>query len=60
MHEVIPELISGVAEGAARGAAALREQGVALQLDAYSVEARVGGDVTTAEIRVDFVVPRER
>lgn len=60
MHEGIPDLIRGVAEGAARGAAALREQGVAVELDAYSVEARIGSDATTAEIRVDFVVPRER
>lgn len=53
-------LISGVAEGAARGAAALREHGLALELDAYTVEARIGEQEASAEIRVDFVVPRDR
>ena len=60
MQDDIRMMITGVAEGAARGAAALREHGVALELDGYSVEAHIGEDRTTAAIRLDFVVPRER
>lgn len=60
MRDEMRVLIGGVAESAARGAAALREQGVAVELDAYSVEVRIVDDAATAEVRLEFVVPRDR
>ena len=59
MENTLRALIAGIAAGAAEGAEALRERGVAVELDVYSVEARIdaAAPVPTASIRVDFVVP---
>ena len=58
MHETLRSLIAGVAAGAADGAAALRDTGVTLELDMYSVEATVDseGRPAGAIVRVDFVL----
>lgn len=62
MSETLQELIAGVTAGAAEGAAAPRRNGLDLELDAYTVEARIDGDggSPSASIRVDFVVPPRR
>lgn len=57
MDETLRALIAGVTEGAAEGVAALRRHGLELELDVYSVEARLGEGTPTASIRLDFVVP---
>ncbi len=58
MEERLRTLIAEIAAGAAEGAAAMRRSGIELELDAYSVEARIDGTAATppvASIRVDFV-----
>ena len=56
MEETLRSLIAGVAAGAAEGAEALRSRGIALELDGYSVEARIDAVAPTASVRVDFVI----
>ena len=62
MNETLQAIIAGITAGAAEGAAALRRSGVAVELDAYSVEARIdgAGGPSSTSIRVDFVVPPGR
>ena len=62
VNETLQALIAGITAGAAEGAAALRRNGLAVELDAYTVEARIDGDggPPSASIRVDFVVPPRR
>lgn len=60
MEETLRSLIAGIASGAAAGAEALRRSGIELELDAYSVEARLDGasaSAPVASVRLDFVVP---
>lgn len=57
MEETLRSLIAGVAAGAAEGAEALRNRGIAVELDAYSVEAKLDAAAPTALVRVDFVIP---
>ena len=56
MEEVMRSIIAAISEGAAEGAAALRRSGVAVELDIFSVEARIDS-TPTASVRLDFVVP---
>lgn len=59
MEETLRSLIAGAAAGAAAGAEALRRSGIELELDAYSVEARLDGTSvgsTVASVRLDFVL----
>ncbi len=58
MEESLRTLIAGIAAGAAEGAEALRRSGIDLELDAYSVEARLDGAAAApvASVRLDFVV----
>ncbi|HEX5630473.1 MAG TPA: hypothetical protein VFY15_02310, partial [Acidimicrobiia bacterium] len=55
VEETLRTLIAGVAAGAAEGAEALRSRGIAVELDAYSVEAKLDSAAPVASVRVDFV-----
>lgn len=54
MDEVLRSVIAAITVGAAEGAAALRDRGVAIELDVFSIEARVDAS-PTALVRLDFV-----
>jgi hypothetical protein len=59
MEETLRAVIAGIAAGAAAGVEVLRRSGIDLELDAYSVEARLDGAAAgpVASVRLDFVVP---
>jgi hypothetical protein len=59
MEEMLRVVIAGIAAGAAAGVEALRRCGIDLELDVYSVEARLegAGGGPVASVRLDFVVP---
>jgi hypothetical protein len=56
MEELMRSVIAAITAGAAEGAASLRRSGVAVELDIFSVEARIDS-TPTASVRLDFVVP---
>lgn len=56
MDEVLRSVIAAITVGAAEGAAALRNSGVAIELEVFSVEARIDS-TPTASVRLDFVMP---
>lgn len=60
MEETLRALIAGVAAGAAEGAEALRNCGIPVELDSYSVEARLDAAAPMASVRVDFVLSPPR
>lgn len=57
MNESVGHLISDVAEGVARGVARLRESGIPLELDGFSVETQRGSELETTAINFEFVAP---
>ena len=60
MEETLRSLIAGVAAGAAEGAEAMRRRGIAVELDAYRVEAQLDRADPSALVRIDFILASEQ